>query len=287
MNNKLLTIFIFVFYCSLGIGQTSEPLESGVLRKKTIRCMNDPEKFREIIYEYSNGKLVGITNYSNTLLTDYEVIQYNQFGNEEKRTYYGSKDEIIRTILTSYDSKQKLLGKKQMNNNGQIVNIKEYDILSRIVADNYFRDPYQPDVSCYYFLYEYSGENLVKKSFYMNCALRSYEINIYDNFNKKIKTEFYSYDRLTKYIVFKYDDSKLTQELTYDRSRDTKLISEKKYIYNADNQLTEIIENGNLMKKNYYADKKLVRSENYDYTMSRVPRPDSFCKNNIVEYEYY
>lgn len=286
MNNKLLNTIILFFCCSLCIGQPSKLLGSGVLRKRTIRCMNDPEKFREIVYDYSNGKLVGITNYSNALLTDYEVIQYNQFGNEEKRTYYDSNDQIIRRVLTSYDSEQRLMKKKQLNSNGRIVNIKEYDRLSRLVADNYFREPFQPDDSCYYFLYEYSCENLVKKSFYMNCALRSYEINTYNDYNKKVKTEFFSYDRLTKYIIFKYDENKLVNELTYSGLKSKKLISEKNYIYNTDNQLTEIIENGNLIQKNHYAENRLMRSENYDYTKG-VPRPGSFCKNNIVEYEYY
>lgn len=286
MRNKLLHIFFLLCFCTLGIGQANTPLENGTLRRARTHCINNPEKSREIIYEYSNGRLFRTSRYSNTLLTIYEELQYNQFGNEEKQVHYDYYDDIVRIKLSTYDSKQRLVEEKTLNKDEELQQIFEYDSLSRIIAEKYFRDPYEPNISCYYFLYEYSGENLVRKSFYQDCSLRSYELNIYDERNRKIKTEFYSHGSMSKYILYTYNDSILTGELTYSLSRGTRLISEKIFVYNGDKQLIEIIADGKLIKRNHYENKRLIRTENY--AVNKLQRlPAGICSNNVVEYEYY
>jgi len=284
MNKKLISIFLFLLYCNLGIGQLNKTPKKGTLKKEIIHCISKPEKTREIIYDYSNGNLSRIDNYLNNSLTSYTKIEYNHYGNEVKRTFYSSHDKIIRFTLSTYDLKQRLEERKILNDNNGLELIYEFDTLARLVTEKYFRDPYT-NISCHKIIYEYSGRNLVKRLLYTDCSLKSYEIIIYDDQDRKVKTEFYSYDNLIKYIVYKYQSNNLTNELTYDVLRDEKLTFEKEYIFNSNDQLVEVIENSKLVKKNHYENKRLIRSENYSRIL--IPRPGGRCKDYVVIYEYY
>ncbi len=284
MVNIFKIIIILLTYCSICVGQ-NETLVSDNLYKETRRCISDPEHFQEVIFEYSSGKLSRIINYSNTLLYSYEDIIYNQFGNEEKRITYNYDDDIQTTIVSTYDFKQKLLERKSLNNKEEVKIFYQYDTLSRIVAEKYFNDSYNPDISDYYILYEYTGENLVKKSTYKNSSLRAYELYFYDNNNNKVKTEFYSNDLITSYIVYKYSDNMLTNEYRYNSSNGERFIFEQAYLYNFEKQLIEIIRNGVQMRKNFYENKRLIRSETYESFHGQ--RANEYCPIRIVEYEYF
>ncbi len=285
MKNKLLILNFILFWGILCLGQSVNHPGKGLLKKKTMSCSAAPEEFWETIYEYNNGKLVGINGYYNTELNQYEVIKYNQAGKEYKHISYSANGEIYQTENTEYDSKQRILNRNQLDKDNVIKLVYEYDTLSRLIAENYYNDSFNPEISCNYYLYDYLNKRFIKKSYYVDCSLRSYEVDTRDNLNRKTKTEFFFNDVKSGTDVYKYADTLLVYERSYDRGE--QLTCEIQYIYNPENQLTETIIDGRLIEKNFYENQRLKRTERYKYDVPMIPRPPACSGTDIIEYEYY
>ena len=283
----LLIISIILFWGIICLGQSVNHTGKGLLKRKTmsLNCDTYPEEFWETIYEYTNGRVVGINEYHNKLLNRYEVIKYNQSGKEFKHISYSSGGEIIQTELTGYDSKQRIQNRKQFDKDNVIKLEYEYDTLSRLLAEEYNNETFNPDISCNYYLYDYSNKRFIKKSYYVDCSLRSYEVDTRDNLNRKTKTEFFLNDVKSGSVVYIYTDTLLIYERSYDRGE--RLTCEMQYIYNPENQLTETIRDGRLLEKNFYENQRFIRTERYKYIDTMYPRPTACSGTDIIEYEYY
>ncbi len=284
MKNNFLIVSILLFGGMLCLGQSVNHPGKGLLKKKTMSCAATPEEFSETIYKYSNGRVVVINDYYNTLLSRYEVIKYNQSGKVYKHISYSSDGEMLQTEITEYDSKQRILNRKKLDKYNVIKLVFEYDTLSRLIAENYYNDSFNPEISCNYYLYDYSNKRFIKKSYYVDCSLRSYEVDTRDNLNRKTKTEFFFNDVKSGTDVYKYADTLLVYERSYDGGE--RLTCEIQYIYNPENQLTETIKDGRLTEKNFYENQRLIRTERYKYSEIMIPRPPA-CLYNCRNYYNY
>lgn len=281
---KLSTTLIFAFLLiEICFGQIdSSP--KGILSKETKYYPGKPESLQETNYKYAEGKLILILNYSNTVLSGYQELYYNAIGNEIKRVYYDNNGEIQHFILTTYDAKQRLQSKRKIDINDKVEYLYEYDTINRLIFEKYPTVYEDLAEVCYYNKYIYSNNKLIEKSFYMDCNLKVLEVNLYDRTNKKTKTEIYTNGYLTKFVVYKYSGNLLIEELTFDSSNKSRPQNEICYKYE-NNSLSEILDNGKIVQKNYYIDNLLIKRENYIYDM--VSRPPDRLGLSIIEYEYY
>ncbi|WP_282037792.1 hypothetical protein [Saccharicrinis aurantiacus] len=286
MKPNLLNIIIIIsLLTSVCLAQKSNLTQDDLLHIEKKYCIMNPESTSEIIYEYTDRKLTKKSNYSRSYLSNYEKIEYNDYGYEKKRCYYNYNDELIYKTLSFYDHENILLEKRKTNGDNELILITEYDVLGRMIAEKSYRNNDAYDNPYSYYLYEYIEQNLVSKSYYSDHTLRYSEEYIYNPKDQIIRLNYYSKNFLSKSIIYEYEGMQLSREMTYKKSRGLKLISDKKY-YREKNRLIQVIENGFTIKQNYYDEGRLIRSENHYLKSFGPERPPGNC-DYIVEYKYY
>jgi len=283
MLNKLIAIIIIISSPFFVLGQESMQAGADRIYSEARYSLNSSKKRSETIYKYSNGKLCRVIWYNDNKIRAYKEILYNKLGNKESETKYNSHGEITNSKLLTYDSKQRLSGINKKNSKGELVETIVYDTLSRIDTIKFHDNRRACNT---YYKYEYPRKNRIKKIYYIDCYLDSYELQKYDNYNNIVKSEFYDGGNLTNYTAYRYYKKMLFSETTYKVARDTQVVSDKRYIYNRNRELIEIIKDGKTIRTNEYENNRLIAST---IMTPVVPHGGMLYRNRaiVIRYKYY